>query len=378
MSTSIHGINFDNQTVTAKDHGRLFQCAIEDGIISGCELSFSGSSLMITPGYFVAAGREMKLTATTSVIIDGATSGYARVLISIDLAQTATTDTFEQAAFVIEYATTATGFPSLTQEDVNGTGRLYEFPLCVVALGAAGISSIYSSADAACVRIPLIVADMIASGAVTAAKIGTSAVSSAKIASAAVTEVKIASGAVTAAKIGTDGVTADKIQASAVTNAKIADSAVTNAKIADAAVTTAKVADANITTAKLADGAATVAKGGTGRTTLTANYVLVGNGTSAVSMVTPSTSGYILMSNGTSSLPSFKAQTNITAVGTLTSGTWNATAIAMTKGGTGATSGATGLKNLLAAGNTILSSYQYGSSLPSAGTKGRLFFKTVG
>lgn len=149
-------------------------------------------------------------------------------------------------------------------------------------------------------------------------------------------------------------------------------------KIADAAVTTAKVADANITTAKLADGAATVAKGGTGRTTLTANYVLVGNGTSAVSMVTPSTSGYILMSNGTSSLPSFKAQTNITAVGTLTSGTWNATAIAMSKGGTGATSGATGLKNLLAAGNTILSSYQYGSSLPSAGTKGRLFFKTVG
>ena len=77
MSTSIHGINFDNQTVTAKDHGRLFQCAIEDGIISGCELSFSGSSLMITPGYFVAAGREMKLTATTAVIVDGATSGYA-------------------------------------------------------------------------------------------------------------------------------------------------------------------------------------------------------------------------------------------------------------------------------------------------------------
>ena len=77
-------------------------------------------------------------------------------------------------------------------------------------------------------------------------------------------------------------------------------------------------------------------------------------------------------------MPGALAQTNITAVGTLTSGTWNATAIAMTKGGTGATSGATGLKNLLAAGNTILSSYQYGSSLPSAGTKGRLFFKTVG
>lgn len=47
------------------------------------------------------------------------------------------------------------------------------------------------------------------------------------------------------------------------------------------------------------------------------------------------------------------------------------------RGGTGSASGATGLKNLFAAGNTIISSYQYGDSLPSAGTKGRIFFKKV-
>ena len=51
MSSSIHGVNFDNQTVTAKDHGHLFHCVIVDGIMSGCELSFSGTSLVITPGY---------------------------------------------------------------------------------------------------------------------------------------------------------------------------------------------------------------------------------------------------------------------------------------------------------------------------------------
>ena len=55
----------------------------------------------------------------------------------------------------------------------------------------------------------------------------------------------------------------------------------------------------------------------------------------------------------------------------------NAT-VPMTRGGTGASSGATGLKNLLAAGNTILSSKQYGTSLPSAGNAGRIFFKVVG
>ena len=47
------------------------------------------------------------------------------------------------------------------------------------------------------------------------------------------------------------------------------------------------------------------------------------------------------------------------------------------KGGTGATDGSTGLANLLAAGNMVLSAYQYGDTLPAAGTPGRLFFKKL-
>lgn len=46
-------------------------------------------------------------------------------------------------------------------------------------------------------------------------------------------------------------------------------------------------------------------------------------------------------------------------------------------GGTGATDGATGLMNLLAAGPMVLSSHQYGDTLPSPGTPGRIFFKRV-
>jgi hypothetical protein len=45
--------------------------------------------------------------------------------------------------------------------------------------------------------------------------------------------------------------------------------------------------------------ALTVAQGGTGATTLTANNVVLGNGTSAPNFVAPSTSGNILTSNGT-------------------------------------------------------------------------------
>lgn len=42
-----------------------------------------------------------------------------------------------------------------------------------------------------------------------------------------------------------------------------------------------------------------VAEGGTGRATLTANNVLLGNGTTAVNFVAPGTSGNVLTSNGT-------------------------------------------------------------------------------
>lgn len=51
--------------------------------------------------------------------------------------------------------------------------------------------------------------------------------------------------------------------------------------------------------------------------------------------------------------------------------------IPIVRGGTGATDGATGLKNLFAAGATVLSSHQYGDTLPDPGTPGRIFFKKV-
>lgn len=51
--------------------------------------------------------------------------------------------------------------------------------------------------------------------------------------------------------------------------------------------------------------------------------------------------------------------------------------ISIDKGGTGSSNGATGLNNLFAEGATILSSHQYGDTLPAAGTKGRIFFKKI-
>jgi hypothetical protein len=56
----------------------------------------------------------------------------------------------------------------------------------------------------------------------------------------------------------------------------------------------------------VSSGTVSVGVGGLGLDNPTAHYVLVGEGSSAVNPVSPSTSGYVLTSNGTSSDPSFQ------------------------------------------------------------------------
>ena len=55
----------------------------------------------------------------------------------------------------------------------------------------------------------------------------------------------------------------------------------------------------SITSATWNGATVAVNRGGTGLTTLTANNVILGNGTSAPSFVAPGTSGNVLTSNGT-------------------------------------------------------------------------------
>jgi hypothetical protein len=77
----------------------------------------------------------------------------------------------------------------------------------------------------------------------------------------------------------------------------IADGAITDAKIA--AVAGSKVSGNISGNAANVTGTVAVANGGTGATTLTANNVLLGNGTNALQAVAPGTSGNVLTSNGT-------------------------------------------------------------------------------
>lgn len=69
-------------------------------------------------------------------------------------------------------------------------------------------------------------------------------------------------------------------------------------------------------------GTLTVTNGGTGSATLTANNVLLGNGTSAVQVVAPGTSGNVLSSNGTTWVSTAPAASGATITPTTTTGTY--------------------------------------------------------
>lgn len=145
---SLTGITFSNQKITPSDDGRLYGSLLSDGILTGCGITFAAATLSIAAGSLLIGTRELRTSGET-LSITGATSGYARVFIDIDLTRAATKASFEQAQFQVEYAAAQNAFPALEQQDINTAGTHYQAAFCVVSLGEAGITGVVSSLGAA-------------------------------------------------------------------------------------------------------------------------------------------------------------------------------------------------------------------------------------
>jgi len=112
----------------------------------------------------------------------------------------------------------------------------------------------------------------------------------------------------------TDAATVSQLPSAALFLLKASNlSDVANATTARGNLTAAKSgANSDITSLTGLTTPLTVAQGGTGAATLTANNVLLGNGTSAPQFVAPSTNGNVLTSNGTTWVSSTPATVNTT------------------------------------------------------------------
>lgn len=140
------GAFFSNRPLPAKALGAFARAAVPDSVLTGCALSYSGTALTIAAGTMIACGRVFSLAEAKTLALTGATSGYARVIVEIDLTASNTSDSFNQVALSVDYAASKTAFAALTQEDVNTGGTVYQMPLCYAALSSTGITGVESVA----------------------------------------------------------------------------------------------------------------------------------------------------------------------------------------------------------------------------------------
>lgn len=149
---SLTGITFANQKITPSDDGRLYGAMLADGILTGCGITFAAATLSVAAGSLLIGTRELRTSGET-LSVTGATSGYARVIIDIDLTRAATKTSFEQAQFQIQYAASLDAFAALEQQDINTAGTHYQAAFCVLSLGTAGITGIVSALASARVGV---------------------------------------------------------------------------------------------------------------------------------------------------------------------------------------------------------------------------------
>ena len=143
------GVTFAKQNVTPADDGLVRRALLSDGILTGCNFSYSGYTLSMSAGALIVCGRQIRHPSAQNWAVVGAKSGYARLVLDIDLTKSSTKELFEQVSTTLEYATDEAGFTELIQEDLNVSGSHYQIALCVVSLGEAGITGIVSQLDSA-------------------------------------------------------------------------------------------------------------------------------------------------------------------------------------------------------------------------------------
>lgn len=139
---ALKGVNFDEQEFSPSSDCALWRRTVCDGILQGLAISASGSGIRLTAGWIMAGGKELQLPATITIPATGATSGFARLVVNADLTRTSTEQSFLQGWISIEYASSLDGFGALTRDDLAGTGSLYQLVLCVVSLGASGVTGV--------------------------------------------------------------------------------------------------------------------------------------------------------------------------------------------------------------------------------------------
>lgn len=134
-------LQYDGSDVAPKDDAILYDFLVQDsGILSGCAVTHLGAGqLQIADGRGIIMGRNFVVQAQTiqaTLAESGTLSG--RLLIQIDIANSE-----EPISFVTQ---AQASLPDLVQEDINGSGSIFQLPLAIYTAEVTQISGLTSVA----------------------------------------------------------------------------------------------------------------------------------------------------------------------------------------------------------------------------------------
>lgn len=147
---ALNGLIFDRRNNTAKNWRSILAEIMGDGIIgSGCEVTSTSNSITVGGGHFILKGAVIENNgADTIPVTPTLTDGYVRLICRIDLTQEASETGPGQVGWVTDFSATPT-FPALVQEDINGTGSVYEGEIAVLQIVSGNITGITRQIGAA-------------------------------------------------------------------------------------------------------------------------------------------------------------------------------------------------------------------------------------
>lgn len=146
---AVRGITFAKQTVSSNDDAHIYKVLLQgrNGRTKGCNMTYGTDDIYISEGYFFAGNRLIEIPSTETVSTPIVTSGttYCRLVFEVDLSKINTNEAFTQGYFKI---LTASGdYPSITQEDVDNGGNIYQLPFARFTKTISGIGSFISELE---------------------------------------------------------------------------------------------------------------------------------------------------------------------------------------------------------------------------------------
>lgn len=140
----IKGITFDSQQISAANMGHFMNIFSggQSGITQGCAVTYDANNIYVAPGYLLLKGRQVQIVGTQTIPLETVSTGglYCMVVFQIDLSKTNTEEIFLQGT--IETLTSASGYPTLRQDDIDNGGTIYQWPIARYHVTPSGADSL--------------------------------------------------------------------------------------------------------------------------------------------------------------------------------------------------------------------------------------------